>query len=160
MQPYRLQKRAEAFERPTLLTLPWDMMSAMPLAASFFSATHRTRLICARFRIMSAGCLVSGHRAFWSAQEHLCLTPSRSIPDARAGLLSRRCSIPSCAHQRPLLLRFARTLSPLRSVSMLAARAKNYGVPSHKSLEETQQILPGQVNAQVIALQAADPLNC
>lgn len=112
-------QRCKKFERFTLLNLPLDMMSEMPLAASFFSATQRTRLICARFRIMSAGCVVSGLPTLCCAQEHLCWTPSRSIPDLKTDLLRKRWSIPSCTHQPLPLLQLVSTLGSVRSVSMI-----------------------------------------
>lgn len=95
---YQIFKDFILFDRRTLLNLPLDMISEMPLAASFFSATQRTRLIWARFRIMSAGCALSGHPTLCSAQEHLRLTPIPSIPDPKTDLLSKCTSIPSCTH--------------------------------------------------------------
>lgn len=95
---YQIFKDFILFDRRTLLNLPLDMISEMPLAASFFSATQRTRLIWARFRIISAGCALSGHPTLCSAQEHLRLTPIPSIPDPKTDLLSKCTSIPSCTH--------------------------------------------------------------
>lgn len=90
----------------TLLALPPDMISEMPLAASFFSATQRTRLICPRFRIISASCCVSGHRALCAAQKYLHCPPSRCRPDRSKDGLPRRCTIsmPGDSHSKQPVL--------------------------------------------------------
>lgn len=88
----------------TLLDLPLDIISAMPLAASFFSATQRTRLIWARFRIISASCVASGHRTLSTEQKRRWVTTKRcATSDRRANFPMRCSSMPISSHKRSLL---------------------------------------------------------
>lgn len=80
----------------TLLALPLDIISEIPLAASFFSATQRTRRICPRLRIMSASCCNVSWRTLCAAQKYLRWTPGRRSPDKSTDLLRKHAtSIPA-----------------------------------------------------------------
>lgn len=106
----------------TLLDLPLDIISEMPLAASFFSATQRTRLIWARFRIMSACCGGSGgHRTLSAAQKRLWPTTNRCCTRDRSEDLPMKCSsMPGSSYIGQLLLRTGPVVKSPNCLSMLA----------------------------------------